>query len=201
MRSLRTTTKSSPRSLQLEKACAQQRRPNTAKNKKQTNKLINFFKKENKTNERSTFSHTYANKADHWPPALVWNDEGCTSVPALVGRTLLLVTTITTILLYNSLSHKIHCEWKNVACHISKQRMLQPSSHHIRATPKGSPEGTQDTNRMPAIKPLQPPRNSAPRGDSGWENTGFWPRIAEVHIKGMISTSPDFCIFPYIEKC
>ena len=33
MRSLRTTTKSSPRSPQLEKACTQQRRPNTAKNK------------------------------------------------------------------------------------------------------------------------------------------------------------------------
>ena len=31
MRSLCTTTKSSPRSPQLEKACAQQRRPNTAK--------------------------------------------------------------------------------------------------------------------------------------------------------------------------
>ena len=29
----RTATKSSPRSSQLEKACAQQRRPNTAKNK------------------------------------------------------------------------------------------------------------------------------------------------------------------------
>ena len=25
-------------------------------------------------------------------------------------------------------------------------------------------------------------------------------QIAEVHIKGMISESPDACIFPYIEK-
>ena len=39
MRSLRTTTKNSPHSLQLEKARVQQRRPNAAKNKtKQTNK-------------------------------------------------------------------------------------------------------------------------------------------------------------------
>ena len=27
-----------------------------------------------------------------------------------------------------------------------------------------------------------------------------WPQIAEVHIKGMISVSPDSCIFPYLEK-
>ena len=33
MRSLRTATKSGPRSLQLEKAHAQQQRPNAAKNK------------------------------------------------------------------------------------------------------------------------------------------------------------------------
>ena len=33
MRRLHTTTKSSPRSPQLEKACAQQQRPNAAKNK------------------------------------------------------------------------------------------------------------------------------------------------------------------------
>ena len=40
MRSPRTTTKSSPRSPQLEKARVQQQRPNAAKNK-----LINFLKK------------------------------------------------------------------------------------------------------------------------------------------------------------
>ena len=40
MRSPRTTTKSDLRWPQLEKACAQQRRPNTAKNKKYI-----FFKK------------------------------------------------------------------------------------------------------------------------------------------------------------
>ena len=41
---------------------------------------------------------------------------------------------------------------KNIACHISKQRMLQPSSRHMTAALKVSPEGTQDRNRMPAIK-------------------------------------------------
>ena len=32
-------------------------------------------------------------------------------------------------------------------------------------------------------------------------NTGYWPQIAEVHIKRMVSMSPDSCIFSYIEKC
>ena len=41
---------------------------------------------------------------------------------------------------------------KNIACHISKQRMLQPSSHHISVTLAVSPEGTEDRNRLPAIK-------------------------------------------------
>ena len=37
-------------------------------------------------------------------------------------------------------------------------------------------------------------------GNSGRENTGYWPQIAEVDIKGLISVSPDSCIFSYIEK-
>ena len=55
-------------------------------------------------------------------------------------------------------SHRLLCGWnlplwmKNIACRISKQRMLQPSSHHSTAAPRVSPEGTQDGSRMPAIK-------------------------------------------------
>ena len=48
MRSLRTTTKSSPRSLQPGKARAQQRRHNTAKNKIKLKKYIHLKKKEKK---------------------------------------------------------------------------------------------------------------------------------------------------------
>ena len=40
-----------------------------------------------------------------------------------------------------------------------------------------------------------------PWGNSGWENTGYWPQVAEVPIKGIISVSPDSCIFSYIEMC
>ena len=36
-------------------------------------------------------------------------------------------------------------------CHVSKQRMLQPSSHLRTATPMVSPEGTQAGNRMPTV--------------------------------------------------
>ena len=32
------------------------------------------------------------------------------------------------------------------------------------------------------------------------KSTEYWPQIAETHIKGIISVSPDSCIFPYIEK-
>ena len=28
-----------------------------------------------------------------------------------------------------------------------------------------------------------------------------WLQIAEVHMKGMNSVSPEACIFPYIEEC
>ena len=48
---------------------------------------------------------------------------------------------------------------KNAICHISKQRMLQPSG----------PAGT--------------PARVTPWGDSGWESTGYWPQIAGVPIK------------------
>ena len=85
------------------------------------------------------------------------------------------------------------CPWKH-CCHISKQRMLLPSSHHITAAMMVSPEGTQDTNRIPTPK-------GAPWGDPGWESPRYWPQIAEVHIKGMVSINPDSFVFQYIEKC
>ena len=32
------------------------------------------------------------------------------------------------------------------------------------------------------------------------KNPGYWPQIAEMHMKEMISVSPDSCIFAYTEK-
>ena len=40
-----------------------------------------------------------------------------------------------------------------------------------------------------------------PEAFPGWIKAEKWPQIAEVHIKGMISVSPDSCIFLYKEKC
>ena len=62
-------------------------------------------------------------------------------------------------------------------CHISKQRMLQSSSHHIRAIPKGQ---ALRRLRMSKHRILAPDR---------------W-----VYIKGMISVSPESCIFPYTKN-
>ena len=55
-----------------------------------------------------------------------------------------------------------------ITCHTSKQRMLWPSSPQPRWPPPWYPGG-----------------------DLGWESTGCWPQPAEVHIRGMMSVSPD----------
>ena len=75
----------------------------------------------------------------------------------------------------------------NTACHISKQRMSQSSA--IAATSDGalvSPEGTQEGNEE--YLPSSSHQTAAtpytePWGNSGCENTGYWPQRAEVHIK------------------
>ena len=42
--------------------------------------------------------------------------------------------------------------------------------------------------------------NGASRRGSGWERTRCWPQIAKGHIKGMISMSPDSCIYLPISR-
>ena len=37
-------------------------------------------------------------------------------------------------------------------------------------------------------------------GAQGVKNTGFWPQMAEMHVKGMISVSPGSCVFPIRRK-
>ena len=72
---------------------------------------------------------------------------------------------------------------KNVTCHISKQRRLQPSSHQLLHYPL-------NTNFLRCtLRGLR------------MEKIGYWPYIIKVHVKGMVSVSPVSCIFPYIEKC
>ena len=93
---------------------------------------------------------------------------------------------------------------KNIACHrvnkgyCSHQAItLQPPQQWALrelTMETGCPLSNHQT-----LQPSNP--NSTPWGDSGWESPGYWPQMAEVRIKGMISVSPDSCIFPYMEKC
>ena len=80
--------------------------------------------------------------------------------------------------------------------------MLQSSV--IAATYNGetvSYEETKEGNKecLPSISHQTAP-DYEPWGNSGCENIGYWPQIAEVHIKGMISVGPDPWILPHIEK-
>ena len=62
---------------------------------------------------------------------------------------------------------------------------------------EGTREG-KNTYHLAVIR-LQLLPTTSPE-DSGWENTGYWPQVAEVYIKGEISVSPDYCICSYTEK-
>ena len=55
----------------------------------------------------------------------------------------------------------------------------------------------KDTCRLAAIR-LQPLPVVSP--EETQDVSRYWPQIAEVHIKGIISVSQDSCILPYIEK-
>ena len=70
----------------------------------------------------------------------------------------------------------------NKGCH--RHQQLQPSN----ASPEGTQEGKKAC-RLAAIR--QQPLPMVSPGNSGFENTGYWPQITEVHIKGMISVNPD----------
>ena len=56
-----------------------------------------------------------------------------------------------------------------------------------------------DTYDLRAIR-LQPPTTLSPEELRMYKNSGYWPRIAEMHTVGMISLSPDPCIIPDPEK-
>ena len=65
----------------------------------------------------------------------------------------------------------------------------------------GEPPGLRKENTCdPGGIRLQSLHTVSPCGAQMWTSTGEQPRIAEGHMKGMISLSPDSCIFPYTEK-
>ena len=66
-----------------------------------------------------------------------------------------------------------------------------------------SSKGTQEGEEyLPSSSPQTAATpHGEPQGRSGCKKTtGYWPRIVEVHVKGMTSVSPDSCIFPHIEN-
>ena len=105
---------------------------------------------------------------------------------------------------------KVPTEKWNTACHVSQQRMSQAEGIAATTRPQPPPaselvspeELRKEKNNLPfgnqqtAVIP-----HGEPRGNSGCENTGSWPYISKLHIKGMISVNPDCCIFSYLEKC
>ena len=100
---------------------------------------------------------------------------------------------------------KTHREWKpdekwTISCSISKQRTSQASSppHYELVNPEGTWEGKKylpSSSHQTTATPY-----NEPWGNSGWENTGYWPQVADVYIKGKISVSPDSCIYSHTEK-
>ena len=106
-----------------------------------------------------------------------------------------------------SLSHSfvsienLSAEKWNIFCHISKQgchrhQQLQPPQWWAAESwgNSGRKQHPPSGSHQAATTPY-----GEPQGSSGFENS-FWPQIAEVCIKGMISVSPDSSIFSNIEK-
>ena len=64
---------------------------------------------------------------------------------------------------------KYFVDENNVVCHFSKPRMLPT--------------------------PIQPAQCCARRGIQDGEKQEYWPQVVKMHIKGVISMSPDSGIF------
>ena len=76
-------------------------------------------------------------------------------------------------------------------------------SHQWFQLSKVSPKGTQERRMSVTWQPpeLQTRTTVSPKGTQDLKNTGYQPKIAEIHMRGMISVSLASWIFPYIEKC
>ena len=87
----------------------------------------------------------------------------------------------------------------NMACHISKTKdvtAIKPLQPPLMVSPEGIQDGDKRTLLLPIPQLLQFPSTVYPGGDSRWRRAGYWSQVAEVHVKIMISVSPDSCIFP-----
>ena len=85
----------------------------------------------------------------------------------------------------------------NISCHTRKQKISQSSAIAALQWEPVSPEGTQGQGVYLLSSSHQP---GATTSDKPWGTqkgrTGYWPQIAEMYIKRMISLHLDFCNFP-----
>lgn len=92
----------------------------------------------------------------------------------------------------------------NIFCCINKQRNAQSSATVATVDSEiVCPEGMQEVKKIchlagTGLKPLLMIRLEETQDVN---KTGYWLEITEVHIKEIISVSPDTCIFSYIAKC
>ena len=81
----------------------------------------------------------------------------------------------------------------NKGCH--KSSVIATTADGELVSHEETQEGKNTCSNQTAATPY-----GEPWGDSGYEDTGYWPLVGEVPIEGMISVSQDSCIFLYIEK-
>ena len=95
-----------------------------------------------------------------------------------------------------------HMEIKLLLPHQLKKKKKDVAVINDLATLMVNLEGTQNGKKecLPSSHQSVVTHSGAVRGNSGWENTGYWSQTAKMNIKGMISVSPESCISPYIEK-
>ena len=94
-------------------------------------------------------------------------------------------------------------EQRMLPCHFCKQSRLQPESHQpLQQAPVVYPEGNSRWRKTgcPMPQVTQPPPTVHPKGNSRWRKIRHWLYIVKMYIKGIISMSPDSCIFPYKKK-
>lgn len=96
-----------------------------------------------------------------------------------------------------------HCKWK-ILPPISVNKGCCGHQAITFSCPEMSPVGTQDEACCQALSHCSHPQQCTLNVSwvySGWMRTGYWPLMAKVHMKGIISMRQVSYIFPYIEKC
>ena len=86
----------------------------------------------------------------------------------------------------------------SISCHINRQVCY---SHQWDSSLPGHSGRSRIPRELAAMRlQLLPTAITEDLGEGDVRNAGYWPQIAEMNMKGMISGSPDPCIFPFVEE-